>query len=155
TLIQFQMRGLQTGTATAFALDSVSFLVSAACLFALLRTDSPKDTAVREDKPPAHGSALSAIREGFALVMASPWLWITIAIAGLSNFTLAGPISVALPILVKKHLGADVDTLGMIFSAFSLGSVITAIWLGRQKKIRRRGLLAYLAWIVTGLLMVP
>ena len=158
-LIAFQALGIQTGTATAFALDSLSFFASGACLLLLLRSPVPKKSDVDSEgdtvQKAESQSALASIREGFALVLASPWLWITITIAAFSNFTVAGPINVALPILIKINLGADVDSLGLIFSALSLGAVLGAVWLGRQKQLRRRGLLAYASWIAVGLLIVP
>jgi DHA3 family tetracycline resistance protein-like MFS transporter len=87
------------------------------------------------------------------VVLGFPWLWVTISIAALLNVTVSGPLSVALPFLVKDKLHQDASTLGLISSAFSVGSVLTALWLGRYHRLRRRGLVAYLAWLMGGLMI--
>ena len=47
--------------------------------------------------------------EGLSTVLASPWLWVTIAVAGISNITYAGPMEVGLPFLIRDHLHAAGD----------------------------------------------
>jgi MFS family permease len=56
-----------------------------------------------------------------------------------------------MPFLVGEHLHADVGVLGLFYSMFAVGSILAALGLGRLKRIRRRGLLAYGATVVTGL----
>jgi DHA3 family tetracycline resistance protein-like MFS transporter len=136
------------GTPAAFALDAVSFFVSAACLLPIvglveLRAAAPKSS-----------SALGDLREGLTTVFGSPWLWLTIAIFALANVTLDGPVSVSLPFLVKDSLHSDVDVLGFFYSSSSLGAIVGAIWLGRFKRIRRRGLLTYGAGVVSAIAVV-
>lgn len=134
------------GTASAFGLNGLSFFIAAACLLPLLRA-----LVLRPLAPGATASPLSDLRAGLALVLASPWLWITILIFSLVNITSSGPRSVALPFLVEDTLGAGVDTLGWLYSAGSVGSVLGAVALGRLSRIRRRGGLAYGASILGGL----
>ncbi|MCC6188235.1 MAG: MFS transporter [Anaerolineales bacterium] len=134
------------GTASAFGLNGLSFFIAAACLLPLLRT-----IVLRPLAPGATASPLSDLRAGLALILASPWLWITILVFSLVNVTSAGPRSVALPFLVEDTLGAGVDTLGWLYSAGSVGSVLGAVMLGRLSRIRRRGGLAYGASILGGL----
>ncbi|HET7080780.1 MAG TPA: MFS transporter, partial [Chloroflexia bacterium] len=83
------------GTALAFAVDSLSFFLSAACLIPLIGL--PQAPA-----PAGHGARhmLRDLREGVRAVLAAPWLWITIALAALFNITQGGPFAVALPFLV-------------------------------------------------------
>ena len=133
------------GTATAFALDGLSFFISAVCLV-LIPASPTARAAVQQSS-----SLIRDVREGIGVVLGSPWLWITIAIAALINITRAGPISVALPFLVGESLSANVGALGLIYSMFSLGSVVGALWLGRRKAIRRRGPIAYSALSISGL----
>ncbi len=136
------------GTPTAFALDGLSFFVSAACLVPLL-----KFSVLHKGKISSSG-VISDLREGIRAVLASPWLWITITIASLINITQGGALSVALPFLVKEDLHADVGALGLVYSMISAGSVIGAVWLGRLSQIRRRGLIAYSALILMGLMIL-
>ncbi|HEY3228279.1 MAG TPA: MFS transporter, partial [Roseiflexaceae bacterium] len=133
------------GTPTAFALDGLSFFLSAACLVCIpslpfVRTAGEQSAGVLRD-----------LREGLAAVLASPWLWITIALAALGNVTAGGPMAVAMPFLVKNTLGADVAAFGLISSMNSLGAVLGSIWLGRHSRLRHRGLIAYGGLVAGGL----
>lgn len=133
------------GAPAAFALDGLSFLISAGCLLTLVRqAEPPRQTRERT-------SVWRDLREGIGVVMAVPWLWINIVLFGLTNVTLTGPRAVALPFLVRNNLHANVGTLGFVYSAGATGAVVGAIWLGGLKRIRRRGPLAYGATVLSGL----
>ena len=132
------------GTPLAFALDGVSFFISAGCIFAIPTILT--STSVPES--PRKAGALSDLREGFATVVRSPWLWITIAIAGVSNITFAGPLEAALPLLVRQDLGANVGIYALLNALSAIGALAAAAVLGQAGKLRRRGLLAYSAWLV-------
>ncbi|MCA1604311.1 MAG: MFS transporter, partial [Acidobacteria bacterium] len=121
------------GTPAAFVFDGISFIISALCLLPLLSLSISR-VSIR----PSNG-AIKDLREGFRTVLASPWLWITIAVASLGNVTLNGPIMVALPFLIKNDLHRDVGSLGAIYSLLAFGSVVATVWLGRAGKIRHRG----------------
>lgn len=135
------------GTPLAFALDGLSFFISVICLLPLLKSASaPQGEAAK--------SVLGDLREGLQAVMASPWLWVTIAVAGLSGIAYAGPMAVALPFLIKDRWHADVSVLGLFYSISSLGSVLAAIGLGHFSKLRRRGLTLYGSWMLIGVLVM-
>jgi DHA3 family tetracycline resistance protein-like MFS transporter len=136
------------GTSLALALDGLSFFISAACLLPILRL-----AAWPQWDGAAHG-ILGDVWEGLRAVLASPWLWITIAVAGISNIAYAGPMEVALPFLIRDHLHADVSVLGLFYSASSVGSVLAALCLGRWPIRHRRGLALYGAWMLIGVLVV-
>ena len=104
------------GTPLAFALDAASFVISAACIlpmvewsYFLLLPSSPRtgELSIR--------SGWKDILEGFQFVSKSPFLWITISIASISNITMSGPTGVGLPFLVKDHLQAGVGLLGALY----------------------------------------
>jgi len=136
------------GSPSAFALDGLSFLISAGCLLPILYLSSSPRT---EEKPEG---IMSDARKGLGTVFGMPWLWITIAVAGISNITYAGPMGVALPFLIKDHLHADVKLLGLFYTFMSLGAVLGASWLGRYTTIRRRGLKLYGVWMLIGLMVM-
>jgi MFS transporter, DHA3 family, tetracycline resistance protein len=136
------------GTSLAFGLDSLSFLISAACLVPLRFIRLTTEAAA------PHASPLADMRDGLRTVLASPWLWVSILVFAFINVTESGPRNVALPFLIHDHLGLDVKALGFVASLFSIGSIIGAILLGRVKRLRRRGLLAYGAVILCGLMIV-
>lgn len=135
------------GTSVAFALDAASFFISAATLLPIIGmlTQSPGGRST---------SVLRELTEGVHAVAAFPWLWITILLAAFMNLTQAGPWSVALPFLVRDRLGADVGLLGLLYSSFSLGSVLGAVWLGHAKQLSHRGLVSYLGLVAWGLATV-
>ena len=134
------------GTSFAFAIDALSFLVSAACLVPLLRSTERAVPAA------PGGGMLGEIGAGLRAVWAQPWLWITIAIFSLVNVTQGGPLAVALPLLIKNTLRSGVDLLGLFSSLSALGAVLTALWLGRATAIRHRGALAYGGALLSGVM---
>jgi len=136
------------GTPSAFALDALSFFVSVACLLPILRLS----VAARVEGPGE--SILRDVRAGLGTVFGTPWLWVTIAVAGISNITYAGPMGVALPFLIKDHLHAQVGVLGFFYTCMSLGAVLTAFWLGRYTRIRKRGLKLYGVWMLIGIMVM-
>ena len=98
---------------------------------------------------------LTDLLDGFRLFMTIPWIWITILLFGFVNIMEAGPRAVAMPFLIKEDLGADVGLLGLFGSAASLGFVAGMLWLGQYVRLHRRGLLAYLSIIITGVVLLP
>lgn len=137
------------GTASTFLLDALSFFISALCIIPLLKTPSK---AVPEQHLRSH--PLEELRQGWRAVASVPWLWITISIAAFTNLTQSGPYQVGLPFLVKTNLGDDVRVLGWMFSAASLGSVLSAVWLGHKTNMHRRGLVGYIGLVIWGLMLV-
>jgi len=135
------------GTPVAFMLDALSFFISAACLIPLLKVPAPRSVS------PGSSSMMRDLREGIGTVFGSPWLWITIVTAALGNICTSGSIGIALPFLVKGRLHGDVHSLGWIYSALALGTALGTIWLSRYTRLRRRGLVAYSAWVFAGLMI--
>jgi len=160
------------GTSVTFGLNALSFFVSAAFVFPLLRSNldkaqSEENVSEAEGRQKlvlsgAEGSGKEAFRQGFAdlregfkFVITVPWIWITILVFGFVNITEAGPRAVAMPFFIKDDLGANVELLGIFGSAASLGFVIGMIWLGQYVRLRRRGLLGYLSVVVSGAILLP
>lgn len=141
--------GGANGTALAFGLDGLSFFAAAVLVLPFMgqiigpkpKTDAPPPNAVRE------------LREGFAAIFSSAWLWLTIVLAAFANMFISGPISVSLPFLVKDTLHAGASALGVIFSVFSIGAIVGAVFIGRARKLHRRGLVTYVSFISAGLLI--
>ena len=136
------------GTTTAFAMDGVSFFISAACLAPLLPLAMP------HPDDPARGSVLRDIREALGTVGASPWLWLTIVMSALVNVTLGGPYQVALPFLVRTHFHASVGLLGLLYACFALGYVLGDVGLGGRPRLGHRGILMYSGLLGAGLFLL-
>ena len=136
------------GVPAAFALDSVSFFVSAMFLVPILRViAAPRAGEVRP-------SGMADLRQGLGLVLAKPWLWVGIGVFAFINVTDSGPRNVALPFLVHDNLGLEVGALGLVSGITAAGSVLSAIYLGRKKRLRRRGWLAYGGVILGGMMLM-
>jgi MFS family permease len=150
------------GTAAAFAVDSLSFVLSGSLLVWLWldRRGTARSSGPVEPRPahvdstpadlaaPTAGSPLLAdIRAGLATVLATPWIGLTIAAATVTNISLAGPLESAVPLLVTRSLGGDVSVLGLYGSAIAAGAVVAAVVLGRRPRLRRRWRLVYGPWI--------
>ncbi len=133
------------GAPLAFLVNGLSFFVSALFLVPLLWMNIPRV------KTAAEASVLHEIREGFATVFASQWLWVSIVVFAIINIMLSGPYSVALPFLVYDTMHASVETLGFIYMVFPIGFVMGGLYLGRFHKIRHRGLLMYGTGILSAL----
>jgi DHA3 family tetracycline resistance protein-like MFS transporter len=132
------------GPALVFAANGGSFFLSGVCLLPLLHPPA----FVSELK--SRAGVLRDMREGIETVLKLPWVCITISIAALSNITVGGPVSVALPFLIKNELHADAGAFGLVWSMLAMGSLLGTIWIGRRATIRHRGPLAYGAWIIIG-----
>ncbi len=142
----------QLGIAGAFLLNGASFLVSAAFLAPLLFL-SKRPTLAGAEPGAQPASILGDVREGLATVAGSPVLWISIVVFALTNITLAGPYSVAMPFLVKDNLHKDVDTLGWLYAMFPIGYVLGVLWMGRLRRIRRRGLVMNLGLALAAVML--
>jgi MFS family permease len=134
------------GSPTVFALDAVSFLVSAA----LLTRARPRLL----DPAAAHESTFDQIREGVRYVARVPWLWVTIVLFAFVLMFQLAPQQVLLPKLVRQHFDRGVGAYGLLTTLFGAGMVLGTLLFGRLGLRRRRGAIAYLVWGSGSLLLV-
>ncbi|MBV9278631.1 MAG: MFS transporter [Chloroflexi bacterium] len=135
------------GIPLAFGLDAASFFLSAACLAALVRVPTLRQTGS------AGGSVIRDVRDGLRMVAGSRWLWLTIAVAAVLNVTESGPRNVVFPFLIRQTFHGGVGALGALYSVFAAGSILASVWLGRSTRLRHRGLLVYGGWLLGGAVM--
>jgi hypothetical protein len=136
-----------SGPAGAFAINGISFVISAVVVLIAARHIE------HEERPEASESAIHQLRVGLAAVTGTPWLWVTIAVAAVSTVTLDGPLEAALPFLVNRDLQAGVEIFGMLGSVSAIGAIAASIVIGRRKRLRRRGVSLYGAWLVAALMV--
>ncbi len=163
------------GSASAFAFDGLTFIVSALCLFVMRlpamsttqSTESPARPIVAgEGDPVIAGTAttnkrkkgfwgvIEDVREGLTYVTGSTWIWVTIVVASVGNIAFVAPLGVAMPKLVHDVYGAGVWVLGVITTASAIGSIIAILAVGQMRHMHRRGMWAYLSLIVSGLALI-
>jgi DHA3 family tetracycline resistance protein-like MFS transporter len=128
------------GAGSAFVVDALTFVASAAAIGAI--TTRPVVTAV------SHGvrQTLIDMREGFAFVRHNPWCWATLVAAMFSLLLFIGPLQVLLPFVVKNQLGLGAESLGFIYAAGGIGSVLSALLIGQLGIPRLRITVMYAAW---------
>jgi MFS family permease len=137
------------GTPLAFTLDAASFLIANLFLIPIMHLATTPNPGADKSQ-----GILGDLREGLNTVLGTPWLWVTIGIAGVSNIAYAGPMEVGLPFLLGKARGAGVELLGLFYTAASVGSLLAAFGLGNLPRLRHRGLILYGAWIIIGLMVI-
>ena len=128
------------GPGPAFVIDALTFVVSAAAVFAI-RTRPARRAAelgVRQ--------TVSEIREGLDFVRSKTWIWATLISGMLTLLVFYGPINVLIPYLVKNRLGLGPEELGTIFAVGGVGSIAMALVIGHFGLPRRRVTVMYLAW---------
>jgi MFS family permease len=126
------------GSGAAFALDAVSFAVSAGALLAMTpgaRTAAPEHATVKGD-----------IVAGLRYIRSHVWLWATFASAAVAYLLFMGPAEVLLPYIVKNELHASAADLGIVFAAGGVGSVGCAVVLGQRGLPRRDITFMYVTW---------
>ncbi|MBC8077559.1 MAG: MFS transporter, partial [Chloroflexales bacterium] len=89
------------------------------------------------------------LAEGLRYVAGVPWLRATIAIFALVVVATGAPLA-ALPLLVRQRLGDSVVQLGWIYAASAAGAVVAALAVARIRRLRRRGIVAYVATLISG-----
>ena len=129
------------GAAAVFALDAVSFGLSA---LALLLLRPPART-----RPAGQGGGVVAdLREGWRFVRERRWLWVTFVCAAIAYLLFMGPVEVLVPYVVKHDLQGAASDLGLIFGAGGLASIVCAMALGQLGLPRRSMTFMYAAWTV-------
>lgn len=131
-----------------FIFNGASFVVSMITVAAIGWRRYPR---------PARTEGSGVFREaldGISTVLREPWLWFTIGLAAVANVTLAGPMRIALPFLLVEERDAGGHAYGILLSCGAGGSIIAAYLVGTRGKLRRRGLLAYGAWMAQGVMLV-
>lgn len=136
----------------AFALDAVSFAVSAATL-ARLRAVPRVPTATRvpatdvADATPAAEESMST----FAFFRSSRVLQVIVLLTVTANLGSEGVDYVALPTLAHGPLRSGAGGYGLILAAFGAGALIGAMIAGQTRPPRRPGVVAVLGFEVSGI----
>jgi MFS family permease len=117
------------GPALAFAIDALTFFFS---LASLLLANPPARLVS------SSASLLRDVREGFAYVFSVRWLWATTLYFMAVNVAFAGQSGVMTPFLVRDVLGNEPETLGVIRSAYGVGTIVASVGIA-QLALRRPG----------------
>lgn len=141
------------GTATAFAVDAGTFLVSVVSL-AFIR---PRRKVVEEGDT----NVLAQVKEGLRYVVQAPWIWVTLVVVGtIGNCVSWGPLPVLIPLLVDDVLGGDARVLGFVFAGYGVGGLAGSVFAGTKKMAFTSVVPAYAGWgigclAIVGLAFAP
>jgi MFS family permease len=130
-------------SASAFSLDVVSFIVSAACVVPIRKSGRTGLVGKKE-------GIMVQIRDGIGVVSKHGFLYVTIYLFAMINITAASPVAIALPILAGERDREGSYLLAVLYSMMSLGAILSGVILGRWKRFRHRGFLIYSALICAG-----
>jgi MFS family permease len=131
-----------TGSATVFALDAATFVVSAALLWRL---------RARAVEPEAKEGTFREIAAGVRYVSRIPWLWVTITLFALILMLQLAPQQVLMPALVHEHFNRGVGAYGFLVTVFGIGTVSGTLAFGQLQPRNRRGIVNYSFWLVNSL----
>ncbi|RZS65707.1 putative MFS family arabinose efflux permease [Agromyces ramosus] len=117
----------------------------AAVVLAVMRT-----TPVRRDPDEvvAHPLRQSFIdlRDGFAYLLRTRWLFATLVFSIILVFLIMGPIEVLLPFAVKDQTGGGAGAFALALGAFGLGGAVGSLTVASLRIPRRYLTLMILAW---------
>ncbi len=133
------------GSATVFAVDAGSFLVSALLVY---RT-RPRviEAAERE-------GTLREIVSGARYVARVPWLWVTIVLFGVVLMLQLAPQQVLMPKLVTTQWHRGIESYALLTTLMGVGTVAGTLLFGQLQPRRRRGVVSYVFWVVNSVLLV-
>lgn len=149
----------------AFALDAISFVISAMTLFSISGSLSvPKAVVSRGDIEGAQLSPDSVEEEEhkgrqtfWQFAKSTRLLQVSLLIIAMLNVGFGGMMEIALPLLAKGPLRGGVAGFGLLLSAYGLGALLGSIGAGGLSHIRRRCVPALLLTLVQaiGFAIIP
>lgn len=131
---------LGVGAGVAFALDAVTFLLSAA----LLARVRPR---ARGEEPTVRASLLAEMRDGWSAVRSRAWVWVTIVVFCASLLLGLAPYFVLGPVVAEEQYGST-GVYGAVTSAIGVGTVAGSIVALRWRPHRpmRMAMLLAILW---------
>lgn len=114
------------GPGWAIAIDSLSFAVSASCLYRL---------AIPPRPPSRPASALSQLAEGWSAFRSRPWLWSIVAQFATFNALSFAPFMVLGAVIAHDQLGGA-SAWGAILAVFGAGSILGGLAATRLRSRR-------------------
>jgi len=117
------------GYGWCFTIDALSYVVVIFCIIRM--------RAAELFLRPISVRTKSTVRDGLRYIKSSPVLWISfvmLALIGVFSYN----FTVTLPLLVTSALHGDTNTFTILYSIFSLGSVVGAFIITRKRLVQLR-----------------
>ena len=120
------------GYGWTFALDSFSYFAVLVCLFKM----RPQEIRRQPAKAKQRGEIVAGVR----YVMSMPILWISFAMLAATGM-MSYNFSVTLPLFVTGALNSSERVFTLLYSTFSAGAVVSALFVARRQMVRMRHIL--------------
>jgi MFS family permease len=114
------------GIAAAFALDSVTFLVSILTLVAMKPVAMPEKSAGE--------NVLQAIKGGIRFALGDNLLRVMFILIAAANLLFVGPLLVGMPVLAQLRLAGGAAAFGLVMSAYGGGNLLGILLAGSLPK---------------------
>ncbi len=133
-----------SGPAAAFALNAFSYV---ALIVVLLRWQPEAPARVRQPMFPA-------IREGIVFCARSSPVRRALVRGAVFGFGAAATYAL-LPLVVRERIGGTATDYGLVFGAFGLGSIVTAMWVAPARRRWGSEAVVTAATVIFALAMLP
>lgn len=135
---------------TAMAADALTFVVSAGSLAMMRATTVATNNEPKADSPenPSDSTTEEAQISLGRFLRTSRMFQVALVVSTAANFCFGGLLEVALPALVHGPMHTGASGYGLILAAFGAGALAGGIFAGMLGKIKRKGLIALLLWLV-------
>jgi MFS family permease len=138
---------VRADVATAYGVDALAFTVTAWATWRLPSLPPGDSTTVHDGQTAAVGAGWREVRAGLAYLRTAPVLLLSFAI-DIAAMVLALPRSL-FPQVAAERFGAG--SIGWLYAAIALGSVVAGLTSGWIGKIRRQGVALVLSVVGWGL----
>ena len=129
----------------AFAVIGVLQLGAVVALAFMRTTPLRRDVAADDPRHPLV-SAFADLKDGFAYMVKTRWLFATLLFATLLLLVIMGPIEVLLPFAVKDQTGGGAGSFAIVLAAFGIGGAVGSLLVSSFPLPRRYLTLMILAW---------
>jgi len=119
--------------------------VVAATVLGLMHTTPVRRDLEALDVHPVRQSFID-LRDGFAYLLRTRWLFATLAFSIVLVFLIMGPIEVLLPFAVKDQTGGGAGAYALALAGFGVGGAVGSLAVASMKLPRRYLTLMILAW---------
>ncbi|WP_433215141.1 MFS transporter [Dactylosporangium sp. CS-047395] len=133
------------GSGLAFAIDAVTFVISATCLL-LMRT---RPSSAVAEAPEA--SVWEEFKAGMNYVRGNVWLWGTFVAATFAYLLFIGPTEVLLPLVIKHELHGTAGDLGLVLASGGVGAIAAALIVGQRGVPQQYMRFIYITWTLATL----
>jgi MFS family permease len=135
----------ELGIGLAFAIDALTFSISAVCLWAMYGgRSSASDSETQTD------NLWASILVGMKYLWNDGTLRMLFLILAAVNFFFTGPLLVGIPVLADQYLPEGAVAFGLLMSAFAGGSLVGILLAGTLPRPKGKWMSAFLILLLAG-----